>query len=73
LFLPLLRERGAGVFEGLPLATVAAACTAQGGPPRRFRPEGGESWEDVRARAKDFLLLCVVRPCRCWAMRKAAD
>ena len=56
-YLPLLRERGAGVFEGTPLGTVDKAAAAAGVSTRAFRPEGGESWADVRARAAEFLLL----------------
>ena len=58
-FLPLLRERGAGVFEGTPLGTVDAAAAAAGTSARAFRPPGGESWADVRARAATFLQQCV--------------
>ena len=60
-YLPLLRERGAGVFEGTPLGTVEAAAAAAGVSAREFRPEGGESWADVRTRAAKFLLMCVGR------------
>ena len=56
-YLPLLRERGAGVFEGTPLGTVDAAAAAAGMTTKAFRPEGGESWGDVRARAVSFLSL----------------
>ena len=58
-YLPLLRERGAGVFEGTPLGTVDAAAAAAGMTIKAFRPEGGESWGDVRARAVKFLSLYV--------------
>ena len=74
-YLPLLRERGAGVFEGTPLGTVDAAAAAAGVTTRAFRPDGGESWADVRARAAKFLLQCVPRaaaPCRRLTLRSQA-
>jgi hypothetical protein len=55
--LPLLRERGAGVFEGTPLGTVDAAAVAAGAAARSYRPDGGESWQDVRKRAAAALQL----------------
>ena len=56
---PQLRERGGGVLEGAALAAVDEAVRAAGVPPRRFRPDGGESWEDVAHRATAFLDMCV--------------
>ena len=64
-YLPLLRERGAGVFEGTPLGTVDAAAAAAGMTTVAFRPDGGESWGDVRARAVKFLTLYVYSAFAC--------
>jgi len=58
-FLSVLRERGAGEFEGTPLGTVDSAAAAAGLSTRAFRPVGGESWHDVLVRASAFLQLCV--------------
>eukprot|EP00899_Mesostigma_viride_P021037 jgi/Mesvir1/28935/Mv17719-RA.1 len=53
----ILRERDVGpAFEGQPYGAVQAAAKAAGEPPRAFRPPGGESWEDVYARAGAFLI-----------------
>ncbi len=56
-FTPLLRERGAGVYEGAKVSVVNAAARAAAVPPRQWRPEGAESWDDVRDRASAFLTL----------------
>lgn len=50
-----LRERNAGEFEGHPYGSIDAAARAAGESPRSFTPRWGESWEDVRARAENFL------------------
>ena len=50
-----LRERHAGPFEGKVYGSADRAARASGVGPRSFRPKGGESWEDVRARARIFL------------------
>ena len=53
----LLREKGAGSFEGKPLGSCEVAAKEAGVPLRSFRPSGesGESWEDVRKRARTFV------------------
>src|SRR3990167_5039157 len=48
---PLLREKSGGVFEGKPLKQVADAAKTKNIPVRDFRPNNGESWKDVYARA----------------------
>ncbi len=45
-----LREKGAGVLEGLPIGTPSTMAQKQGIPAREFKPEGGESWLDVNSR-----------------------
>ena len=51
-----LRERAAGSLLGKPLGTSEREARRQGVPVRQYRPPGGgESWNDVLARAKDFL------------------
>ncbi|XP_077984911.1 fructose-2,6-bisphosphatase TIGAR B-like [Glandiceps talaboti] len=51
---PLLRERAAGVLEGRPYGTHEKLAKAAGISSRKYSPEGGESWEDVKSRAKQF-------------------
>jgi hypothetical protein len=46
--------QAAGIFEGSPVGSCSAAARAAGIAEREFRPEGGESWTDVEARAADF-------------------
>ena len=56
VFSPLLRERSAGVLEGQPMSAMQDAVTkAAGVSERQWKPEGGESWADVRQRATTFL------------------
>jgi len=50
---PLLREKGGGVIEGMPLTTSQTMAKEQGIPLRKFKAEGGESWEDVHHRASE--------------------
>lgn len=49
-----LREKAAGDFEGRPKGTIDQFAKALGIPIREYRPEGGESWEDVKQRCKAF-------------------
>jgi len=53
---PRLREKAGGVSEGGPLGTTDKQAKALRIPIRLFRPEGGECWNDVKERAKAFLL-----------------
>lgn len=52
---PRLREKGAGDLEGQPLGTTDQLARANNLNPREFRPNNGESWTDVQARARSFL------------------
>eukprot|EP00960_Hanusia_phi_P020443 602775-Hanusia_phi.AAC.1 len=62
VFEPRLREKHAGSLEGKKLGISERMAKAAGVPLRSFRPPGGESWNDVAARArgftKDVLALC---------------
>lgn len=50
-----LRERGAGVYEGLPREVLWEAEAGSGQPQIEFRPAGGESFLDLQARIESFL------------------
>lgn len=50
----LIWSQGAGIFEGCPVGSCSAAARAAGISEHEFRPEGGESWNDVEERAADF-------------------
>lgn len=56
-----IREKGGGVLEGSPLGTADKEAKQRGVGIRDYRPEGGESWLDVQARARDFLMEVVNR------------
>jgi broad specificity phosphatase PhoE len=51
----LLRERGAGIYEGLPRQVLWEAEAKSGQPIVDFRPEGGESFRDLQERIVGFL------------------
>jgi probable phosphoglycerate mutase len=51
----LLRERSYGIFEGRPMEAIRAERSRLGLAKQDFRPEGGESYGDVRKRAEAFL------------------
>lgn len=51
----MLREKGGGVLEGLPLSTTFNKAKEQGVPARMYRAEKGEGWIDVMERARKFL------------------
>ena len=61
VFDPRIREKGGGVLEGSPLGTADKEAKKRGVGIREYRPEGGESWRDVQARAHDFLMEVVTR------------
>lgn len=44
------------MLEGSPLGTADKEAKKRGVGIREYRPEGGESWLDVQARARDFLM-----------------
>ncbi|MFM8392879.1 MAG: histidine phosphatase family protein [Acidobacteriota bacterium] len=50
-----LRERGAGIYEGLPRQVLWDAEASSGEPQIEFRPEGGESFLDLQARIDSFV------------------
>lgn len=50
-----LRERGAGIYEGLPRQVLWDAEATSGQPQIEFRPEGGESFLDLQARIEAFV------------------
>lgn len=51
---PLIVEKDTGVWIGKPVAEMRAFREASGIPKHEFKPEGGESWSDVRKRAEKF-------------------
>ena len=55
IFLSLIRERGAGVFEEKPLDLWGETAKKEGKDIREFKCEGGESWKDVMERGRKFL------------------
>ena len=56
VYSPLLRERAAGVLEGRPMSAMQdALASAAGVSERHWKPDGGESWADVRERATTFV------------------
>lgn len=56
-----LREKGCGVLEGKPLGTAESVAKELRVDVRSYRPENGESWEDVQRRAHRFLDDIVLR------------
>lgn len=54
-YTPLLREKGGGVLEGMPLSTSFQKAKELNIPIRSYKPEKGESWIDVMNRGKEFL------------------
>jgi len=51
---PTLRERAVGILEGRPSGCTKELAAEIGTSERSFRPEGGESMQDVKKRAKQF-------------------
>lgn len=54
IYSSLLREKCSGAFEGRPRSEYYAAHSASG-MGRDFRPEHGESWNDVQIRIETFI------------------
>lgn len=54
MYTPQLRERSYGVFQGRPVTEYELAFSRSGLPRDAFRPEGGENYEDVVVRVKQF-------------------
>jgi broad specificity phosphatase PhoE len=52
---PLLREKSAGEFEGCAYGSQAKMAKKLGVEVRKYRPEGGESHDDVLERATKFI------------------
>lgn len=52
---PLFRERGFGIYEGFKTADYLEAFQRHGGDRNQFRPEGGESVEDLFKRCRSIL------------------
>eukprot|EP00960_Hanusia_phi_P077807 768744-Hanusia_phi.AAC.1 len=50
-----LREKAAGQYEGFQIGYIEHMTRLSGISHRKFRPPGGENWEDVRARARSFM------------------
>ena len=50
-----IREKGGGILEGLPLDVFKENAQKSNLGVRKYKPEGGESWEDVHSRASNFI------------------
>ena len=55
IYEPLLREVQGGEFEGMPYGSVSRAAEKAGIPREDFKPKGGESLKDFKARVQKFL------------------
>lgn len=55
VFSPLMREKAGGVAEGGPLSVIHDAQKKSGLPVRDFKPQKGECWKDVYARASRLM------------------
>eukprot|EP00943_MAST-04B_sp_MAST-4B-sp1_P005108 g5108.t1 len=58
--LPILREKDPGIYAGKPKIDLREE-RAKAKAPRDHRPENGESWNDVKARAAKFLIDEVIK------------
>ena len=58
---PLLREKGAGEYEGKAIGSTEQEARRRGVPFRVFKGGGGESWIDVNTRAEAFITSLVAR------------
>jgi len=52
---PRIREQKEGVLEGTPYGTLTREAEKRGLPRQEFRPEGGESINDMQLRVENFL------------------
>ena len=55
IFTKELRERSRGIFDGKPEEELEKAIEKSGIPKTKFAPEGGESFDKLRERARNFL------------------
>lgn len=55
IYEPLLRETHGGEFEGMPYGSIARAAEKAGVPRDDFKPNGGESLKEFRARSEKFM------------------
>ena len=55
IYEPRIRERSHGVFEGTPRGTFTKAAQQASIPLHSFKPQGGESILESRARARTFI------------------
>ena len=61
IYSDLLREKGGGIFEGRNLDIWKQKASETDIPVRKYKCEGGESWEDVSERVKEFFKLLVTK------------
>ena len=52
---PAVREQNLGIFEGKPWGSMRKAAEAAGINPYELKPEGGESFQELRKRIATFL------------------
>lgn len=52
---PAVREQHLGIFEGKPYGTMGKAAAAAGVDPYELKPEGGESFQELRKRISTFM------------------
>jgi broad specificity phosphatase PhoE len=57
LYAKEMREINKGVFQGRPREEAKEAREKSGMPRHKWRPRGGESWEDVQKRVQRFLTM----------------
>ena len=50
-----LREKGGGILEGSPLNTFKQQAKEAGMELRMYKPEDGESWQDVMNRGESII------------------
>ena len=55
VYSPILREKSYGEFEGKPRRSIYEHMDKEALDPVSFRPAGGESYQDLRDRAAEFL------------------
>eukprot|EP00741_Cyanophora_paradoxa_P004346 tig00000792_g4219.t1 len=60
-FSELIREKAAGNYEGKGIGAQEADAKAQNVSIRKFKPEGGECWDEVLTRARTFVSLLLER------------
>jgi broad specificity phosphatase PhoE len=55
IYEPAVREQNLGIYEGKPHGSMRKAAEAAGVHPYEFKPEGGESFPELRKRIRTFI------------------